>query len=288
MASFQTQQIRLACNVNSKAKVLDVTTAAEPEAWWASDLVIAAAAFADAGVTILDVSDIQSATLTLKDPSNLDGSPLFQQTINAFDNTTTTGSWNAGTNQQFLFTLAADSLSFGGLTNGERLLQMSISVVTTGGKTGILGVGTLNLIDAGDESPGSNPVNAITVAQAQALLAAAVFQTGLGAISAGGTLAIGHAQSWLLGWAKLSVAAGAGAYVLNLTLSDANALAGALLRIAIDFGATANPTINIYDSSTGGTLLQTITNPGAMAQSFRFEAGFDGGAWHKETGSWIQ
>lgn len=288
MPTFQTQTIRLACNVNSKSKVLDVTTAAEPEAWWAADLQIAAALFSDAGVTILDVSDLQSATLTLKDPSNLDGSPLFQSTITVFDDTTTAANFAAGTNQHMLFALPADELSFGGLTNGERLLQLSISVITTGGKTGVVCVGTLNLIDAGDESPGSNPVNAITVAQAQALVAALGWATGQTVLNAAATVAILNAQTWLLGRASYHAEAGAGAYVLNLTLSDANALAGALVRVAIDFDATANPTINIYDGSVAGTLLQVITNPGAVAQSFLFTGGFDGAHWHKESGEWVQ
>jgi hypothetical protein len=168
MPTFQTQIISLACNTTSKHNVLDMATAAEPEAWWAADLAIRASLFCDDGVTILDVSDLQSATLSLKNPINLDGSPLFQSTITAFDNTTTTASWNAGTNQHFLFAIPADNLSFGGLTNGQRLLHLSISAITAGGKTGVIAVGTLNIIDAGDESPDSNPVNAITITQADA------------------------------------------------------------------------------------------------------------------------
>jgi hypothetical protein len=60
-----------------------------------------------------------------------------------------------------------------------------------------------------------------------------------------------------------------------------------LLRIPIDFAATTNPTINIYDSSTAGTLLQTITNIDANARSFLFIAAFDGTHWHAEDSKWI-
>ena len=49
-----------------------------------------------------------------------------------------------------------------------------------------------------------------------------------------------------------------------------------------------NPTINIYDSSVAGTLLQTIGNIDANARSFLFTAGFDGSNWHKESGEWVQ
>lgn len=108
------------------------------------------------------------------------------------------------------------------------------------------------------------------------------------ALAAAGTTNIAGTAQWLLGRQQFSAGAGAGPYVSNITLGDGTAMAGAVLRIPIDFAASANPTINIYDGSEGGTLLQTITNPGGAAQSFLFTAGFDGTHWHKETGAWIQ
>ena len=195
-----------------------------------ADLTIHAAVFSDDGVTILDVSDLQSATLSLKDPSNLDGSPLYQATITSFDNTTTTASWSAGTNQQLLFAISADALSFGGLTNGQRLLHLSISAITTAGKTGVLCVGTLNLIDAGDDSPDSNPVNAITVTQAQAMVAALAWTQAPLSLNSAGTTDIKGNQTWLNARIPLALAGGSGAYVINVTLDPANALAGALVK----------------------------------------------------------
>jgi hypothetical protein len=61
------------------------------------------------------------------------------------------------------------------------------------------------------------------------------------------------------------------------------------VRIPIDFAASANPTINIYDSSTGGTLIEgPLHNPNPTGTaSFLFTAGFDGTHWHKESGQWI-
>jgi hypothetical protein len=286
---YQTQIIRLALNTSSKENILDLATSAEPEAWWACDLQVAAALFSDGGITIEDVSDLSSATLTLKDPTNLDGSPLFQQTITSFDNTTTAASFDAGTNQHMLFTLSATALSFA-LSSGNppsRLLQMSIEVITSGGKTGIAGVSTLNLVDPGAFNPNSLPVSAVTAAQAQAMIGALAWCNAVVALAAAGTTAILNAQTWLAGRAPFTAAAGAGAYVANITLSPTNALPGALLRIPIDLAASPNMAINIYDGSTGGTLLQTITNPGGIAQSFLFTAGFDGAHWHKETGAWI-
>lgn len=284
MASFQTQIVSLVCDTSSKDNVLDMATAAEPEAWWARDLTIRASVFSDAGVTLLDVSDLQSATLSLKDPSNLDGGALVTTLITAFDNATTLPTWQSGVQQQLLFAIAADQLSFAGLTNGARLLHLVITAITTGGQTGTLCVGTLNIVDDGGNSSADNPVNAITVTQAQAMVATLAWTAAAINLSAAGTTAIANAQTWLVGRQPVSVGAGSGAYIAALTLNDANALPGALIRIPVCFAATKNATIDIYDGTTGGALLQQITNPLGIAQTFYFQAGYDGAHWHKEAG----
>jgi len=293
MPTFQTQVIRIAADTTSKDNILDLNTSAEPEAWWARNLSLQVGVFA--GPTLLDVSDLQSVSLYLKDPSNLDGAPLVTKIVTTFDNTTTLTTWQAGTQQHFSVSFSADDLSFSltnalAATTAQRLVHLSMVAITTSGQTGTICVGTLNVIDDGGNSPSSNPVNAITVTQAQAMLAALSFNNAVAALSGAGTTAVSNAQTWLIGRQPISLAAGSGGYVANLTLSDANALAGALLRIPIDFPASPNPTINIYDNSTGGTLLEgplVNPNPGAAA-SFLFTAGFDGAAWHKESGFWVQ
>jgi hypothetical protein len=290
MSTFQTQIISIAADTTSKDNILDLSTSAEPEAWWAADLQIRVSVFSDAGITLLDVSDLQSATLSLKDPGNLDGGALVAQTLTAFDNTTTLATWQSGAQQQLLFTIAADQLSFAGLTNGARLLHLAISAITTGGKTGVLCVGTLNVIDAGDNSPGSNPVNAITVTQAQTMVAALAWTAAVINLSTAGNTAVSNNQTWLLGRQPFSLGAGSGAYTANLLLGNTNAVAGALIRIPIDFPASADPTVNIYNASTGGTLLEgPLVNPNpSTPASFLFTAGFDGVNWHKESGQWIE
>jgi hypothetical protein len=292
MPTFNTQVIRIAADTTSKDNILDLNTSAEPEAWWARDLTIQVGVFA--GGALLNVGDLQSVSLYLKDPSNLDGAPLVTKTITAFDNTTTLTSWQAGAQQHFVVTFSADDLSFS-LTNtdnassAQRLVHLSIVAITTGGQTGTICVGTMNIIDDGGNSPSGNPVNAITVSQAQAMVAALAFSNAVVALSAAGNTAISNAQAWLLGRQPISLAAGSGAYVANLALSDVNALAGALLRIPVDFAASGNPAVNIYDNSTAGTLLEgPLVNPNpAAAASFLFTAAFDGTAWHKESGVWV-
>jgi hypothetical protein len=285
MPTFNTQIIRIAADTTSKENVLDLNTSAEPQAWWARDLTLQVGVFA--GQTLLDVSDLQSVTVNLKDPSNLDGSPLVTMTITTFDNTTTAETWADGTQQHFVVSFGADDLSFS-LTNAARLVHLVMTAITTGGKTGTICVGTINIIDDGGSSASDNPANAITVSQAQAMCAALAWTGAPIALSAAGSTAISNSQTWLQGRQPFSAGAGTGSYTAAILLSDANALAGALLRIPIDFAATTNPTINIYDNGTGGALLQTIANIDANTRSFLFTAGFDGSAWHKETGAWVE
>ena len=295
MPVFQTQIIRIAADTTSKDNVLDLNTSAEPEAWWARNLTIQVGVFA--GGTLLDVSDLQSVSITLKDPDNMDGSPLVSKTVTSFDNTTTLGTWQSGTQQHFIVSFAADDLSFAlgnsqSSTNPQRLVHIAMVAITTGGQTGTICVGTLNIIDDGGNSPSSNPVNAITVSQAQAMVAALAWTQSPVALSAAGTTTLANTQNWLVGRLPFTAGAGAGAYVANLALGDANVLSGALLRIPIDFAASSSPggaTINIYDGSSGGTLLEgPLVNPNPAAPaSFLFTAGFYGTNWHKESGSWI-
>jgi hypothetical protein len=285
MPTFQTQIIRIAADTTSKENVLDLATASEPQAWWARDLTLQVGVFA--GAALLDVSDLQSVTILLKDPGNLDGSPLVSKTIASFDNTTTLANWKAGANQHFSVAFDADELSFP-LTAGARLVHLSMVAVTTGGLTGTICVGSINIIDDGGNSPGSNPVNAITVGQAQAMINLLIFNAA--PIVCAATLVgnVGFAQPGLLGRAPLSVNAGAGgAFIASIQIGDVG-MPGALLTIPIDFAASVNGTVNIYDATTAGTLLQTITNIDATAERFfLFTARFDGVAWHKEDGHWV-
>ena len=281
--------IRIAADTTSKENILDVTTAAEPEAWWARNLTLQVGVFNGPNQAILcDVSDLQSVSVYLKDPSNLDGGALVTKVITTFDNTTTLAAWSSGAQQHFIVSFGADDLSFS-LTNGARVVHLSMVAVTTGGQTGTICVGTVNIIDDGGNSPSSNPVNAITVSQAQAMIAALAWTAAPLALSAAGVTSLGNSQTWLMGRQPVSLAPGSAPYISDITLSDSNIVAGAFLRIPIDFPASANPTLNIYDHSTSGALLEgPLTNPNpALPASFLFTAGFDGTAWHKESGEWL-
>ncbi|MGB8356320.1 MAG: hypothetical protein WCD79_20645 [Chthoniobacteraceae bacterium] len=88
--------------------------------------------------------------------------------------------------------------------------------------------------------------------------------------------------------AHLYAGAGAGAYTANFVLPVAGMLPGALAYVNIELPASTNPTVAIYDTSTGGTELQTLTNPAPAAAAYWFgvfKFGRDA-HWHKLFSAW--
>lgn len=78
-----------------------------------------------------------------------------------------------------------------------------------------------------------------------------------------------------------------GPYTHTLTIDNVEAVVGAIYRIELDIEAGTNPTIEIYDNTTAGTLLQTISGQGDAATYFIFEARYDGTNWHKFDGRYV-
>jgi hypothetical protein len=77
--------------------------------------------------------------------------------------------------------------------------------------------------------------------------------------------------------AVVTPSGGAGTYNLSLLTSQAPA-AGALIRLSINPPATAGLVFKIYNATTGGTLLKTITTDDT-GSPFEVIAGFTGSAW---------
>ena len=90
-------------------------------------------------------------------------------------------------------------------------------------------------------------------------------------------------------FAKLTLAGGSGAYAVNLVLPVANLITPCTVEINLEFAASANPQVNIYDTSTGGTLLDgpiANPNPGVVSYYYgKFKFGRDG-HWHLITNNW--
>jgi hypothetical protein len=76
----------------------------------------------------------------------------------------------------------------------------------------------------------------------------------------------------------LTLQAGSGAYVVNRALADAGCQAGDLYLINVNYPASMNPTLNIYDNSTTGTLLQTSAGSGVGGVT-TLEFVFNGTSW---------
>jgi hypothetical protein len=73
--------------------------------------------------------------------------------------------------------------------------------------------------------------------------------------------------------------AGTGAYTHKFSLDNSTALTDAIFRVRLEIAASANPTLEFYDNTTAGTLLQTITGDSSNATYLTFMFEFDGANW---------
>ena len=78
--------------------------------------------------------------------------------------------------------------------------------------------------------------------------------------------------------AKVTAAVGAGAYTRTLALKTANRTRGDVAVIRLVMPTSVNPTIEVRNDSSGGTLLTTIAGA-ATGEDYRVECAFDGTAW---------
>ncbi len=106
-------------------------------------------------------------------------------------------------------------------------------------------------------------------------------------VSTAGTTALTATAPFSQWFQLVNVSAGSGSYTRSLTLDNTNAVTGAIFRIELDVAASSNPTIRIYDRTTSGTLLQTVSGKGTGLQYFIFKARFDGTNWKKFEGEFV-
>jgi hypothetical protein len=117
------------------------------------------------------------------------------------------------------------------------------------------------------------------IAAALAGVAPAPVQTDL-TPAAAGTAPLFAAT--LFGWLRRRIlpGVGSGVYTADYTLPDAAQANNAIVKLNIEFPASANPNVTIHD--TGGALLSTFTNPEPAAAYYTYaEYYFDGTAWHE-------
>lgn len=105
-------------------------------------------------------------------------------------------------------------------------------------------------------------------------------------ISTAGTNNLAPTTEFLQWFQLVTAAAGAGAYTHVLPLDNTKAKDGAIFRIEIDFAASANPTIQIRDNTSGGTLLESVSGDAGGATYYVGQFRFNGTNWLKLSGSW--
>lgn len=106
-------------------------------------------------------------------------------------------------------------------------------------------------------------------------------------LAAVGTTDLAPDKAFIQWFQHVTAGAGAGPYTHKLTLDSARALKGANFVLEIDIPATSNPTIQIYDNSVSGALLDTIAGDSDNATTYRFEAVLDGTTWKKENAAYL-
>jgi lysophospholipase L1-like esterase len=190
-------------------------------------------------------------------PNNTDflqvnGSALFYGTVKgaAGFQDTTSGHANA--------IMAFDSAGNFAPINVSTGLTYNISTKTlTASGSG----GTVTSITAGTGLSGGTITTSGTIAVQSTTGSTSISSTGTTTLSATGPVNSN----------ALTFGAGSGAYTSSIVLSDSGVFAGQVYEVYCSLPASTNPTINIYDASTGGTLLTTISSNGiAGATTLQF------------------
>jgi hypothetical protein len=106
-------------------------------------------------------------------------------------------------------------------------------------------------------------------------------------VSANGTTDLNPATKFAQWFIRITAQAGAGSYTYNFALKHDNPKIGAMFWIAINLSQSSNPTINIYDNSTSGTLLQTVSGDSSNATFYLLQCEYTGTAWQKVSGVYL-
>jgi len=121
----------------------------------------------------------------------------------------------------------------------------------------------------------------------QTLSTAGMFTTEtISAFSSAGNDNVTLATNGLHHVAFATANAGAGAYTRTLSLVNTNATTGDVIDLRIDFAASTNPTVEVRNATSGGTLLTTIVGDGSTGTVHAFYQ-YTGSAWAEVGGYWV-
>jgi hypothetical protein len=104
-------------------------------------------------------------------------------------------------------------------------------------------------------------------------------------VSAAGTTDLAPTTPFSQWFQLITALAGVGAYTRKVTLDNTKAAAGAIFRIEIDLPASSNPTIQVYDNTITGTMIDTVTGDPGQSSYYVLQARFDGVHWFKLSGA---
>lgn len=86
--------------------------------------------------------------------------------------------------------------------------------------------------------------------------------------------------------AYITANAGSGAYTGTFPIPDSGRTAGDRESVHIHFAASTNPTVEIHDNTSGGTLLFTWTGDGTVTDIL-VECRFNGAAWYVQDAHFV-
>jgi hypothetical protein len=163
-------RIRLAVNVNAPGSVLtpttinNVLTAASPAAFVATDIRFEIGLFSDNATTPLDVSNLSSIQLDLKNPNALFTAPSLWTKIASGGGITamTLGAWQAGTGQNCLLPMTSQESNLSIPDNENYVLVLSGITNDNPGRLLVFGATPIEFWPSGLGVSGSAPINPAT------------------------------------------------------------------------------------------------------------------------------
>jgi hypothetical protein len=129
-----------------------------------------------------------------------------------------------------------------------------------------------------------NSTQLATTAMVQGVNNASGSRTPLGTLSTAGNtdLPAATAQNRRR-YFEVTVGAGSGAFTRTLAALTANAQAGDELEVSVTMPASLNPTVELRNNTSGGTLLATVPTDAAVSRTWSLWSRYNGTAWSTAT-----
>lgn len=237
-------RIPLGTAIDPAVGLIDINTDQRPKFWRAAPVALQVVVFGPSGLPV-DLSNLVGLQLTIqKSPTSL--SALVSQTLVAaqLQPTFTTGGWQGGVEQQAQFDLSAAEMDLGLDAAPSAEFWLSVAGLTYDNRRVVYGSGYVRVYNPSNQLP--TPMPGIVSFNAQV-------NTSGGASIAPSSLL--HTES---------ITVGGAASTRNFVVVVSGLANGSRISILVLFDGTAEngTVINIYNTSTSGTLLYTFTRSG--------------------------